>query len=68
MTSGTVQALGVDPGGVWRDGGDARATANPVDRASFASVVGDAVRLQVPTRFGGQDPTLAELVGRPGPG
>jgi hypothetical protein len=38
------------------------ATADLVDTVSFDPVAGDAVRLKIPaTRFGGQDPELAEL-------
>jgi hypothetical protein len=38
------------------------ATADVVDQVSFEPVAGDAVRPQIPaTRFGGQDPRLAEL-------
>ena len=34
-----------------------------VDKVSFDPVAGDAVRLRIPaTRFGGQNPKLAELV------
>jgi hypothetical protein len=33
-----------------------------VDEVAFEPVTGDAVRLQIPaTRFGGQNPKLAEL-------
>jgi trehalose/maltose hydrolase-like predicted phosphorylase len=36
--------------------------ADMVDKVSFAPVPGDAVRLRIPaTRFGGQNPRLAEL-------
>jgi hypothetical protein len=38
------------------------ATADLVDKVSFDPVAGDAVRLRIPaTRFGGQNPKLAEL-------
>ena len=42
--------------------GPAPATADMVDKVSFDPVAGDAVRLRIPaTRFGGQNPKLAEL-------
>jgi hypothetical protein len=45
--------------GAWRT---VAATADMVDKVSFDPVAGDAVRLQIPaTRFGGQNPKLAEL-------
>jgi hypothetical protein len=38
------------------------ATADLVDKVSFDPVATDAVRLRIPaTRFGGQNPELAEL-------
>jgi hypothetical protein len=38
------------------------ATADLVDKVTFGAVAGDAVRLRIPaTRFGGQNPKLAEL-------
>ena len=41
------------------------ATTNMVDEVTFEPVAGDAVRLQIPaTRFGGQNPKLAELAVR----
>jgi hypothetical protein len=44
------------------DGGDGAGHADMVDRVSFDAVAGDAVRLRIPaTRFGGQNPKLAEL-------
>jgi hypothetical protein len=41
------------------------ATADMVDEVSFEPAAGDAVRLRIPaTRFGGQNPKLAELAVR----
>ena len=54
--------LAVRAAGVWRTVATVPATADVVDQVSFEPVAGDAVRLQIPaTRFGGQDPRLAEL-------
>jgi trehalose/maltose hydrolase-like predicted phosphorylase len=52
----------VRTGGAWRTVATVRATADLVDKVGFAPVAGDAVRLRIPaTRFGGQNPKLAEL-------
>ena len=48
--------------GAWRTVATVPATADMVDEVAFGPVAGDAVRLQIPaTRFGGQNPKLAEL-------
>ena len=48
--------------GAWRTVATVAATADLVDKVSFDPVAGDAVRLRIPaTRFGGQNPKLAEL-------
>jgi F5/8 type C domain len=48
--------------GAWRTVATVAATADMVDKVSFDPVAGDAVRLRIPaTRFGGQNPRLAEL-------
>jgi trehalose/maltose hydrolase-like predicted phosphorylase len=48
--------------GAWRTVATVAATAGMVDKVSFEPVAGDAVRVQIPaTRFGGQNPKLAEL-------
>jgi hypothetical protein len=55
--------LQVHTGGAWRRVATVRATADLVDKVSFAPVAGDAVRRRIPaTRFDGQNPKLAELV------
>jgi len=52
----------VRTGGAWRTVATVTATADLVDKVSFDPVAGDAVRLRIPaTRFGGQNPKLAEL-------
>jgi hypothetical protein len=52
----------VRTGGAWRTVATVPATADLVDKVSFDPVAGDAVRLRIPaTRFGGQNPKLAEL-------
>jgi trehalose/maltose hydrolase-like predicted phosphorylase len=49
-------------GGAWRTVATVAATADMVAKVSFDPVAGDAVRLRIPaTRFGGQNPKLAEL-------
>jgi trehalose/maltose hydrolase-like predicted phosphorylase len=51
--------------GAWRTVATVPATTNMVDEVTFEPVAGDAVRLQIPaTRFGGQNPKLAELAVR----
>jgi trehalose/maltose hydrolase-like predicted phosphorylase len=48
--------------GAWRTVATVPATADLVDEVAFGPVTGDAVRLKIPaTRFGGQNPKLAEL-------
>jgi hypothetical protein len=55
--------LQVRTAAAWWTVATVRATADMVDKVSFGPVAGDAVRLLVPaTRFGGQDPKLAEPV------
>jgi trehalose/maltose hydrolase-like predicted phosphorylase len=52
----------VRTGGDWRTVATVSATADLVDKVSFDPVATDAVRLRIPaTRFGGQNPELAEL-------
>jgi hypothetical protein len=54
--------LQVRTAGAWRTVATVSAAADMVDKVAFAAVAGDAVRVQIPaTRFGGQDPKLAEL-------
>jgi hypothetical protein len=53
----------VRAGGVWRTVATVRATMDLVDKVTFEAVAGDAVRLRIPaTRFGGENPKLAEVV------
>jgi trehalose/maltose hydrolase-like predicted phosphorylase len=53
----------VRAGGVWRTVATVRATMDLVDKVTFEAVAADAVRLRIPaTRFGGENPKLAELV------
>jgi hypothetical protein len=57
--------LQVRVAGTWRTVATVAATADMVDKVSFDPVAGDAVRLRIPaTRFGGQNPKLAELAVR----
>ena len=52
----------VRAGGAWRTVATVTATADLVDKVTFGPVAADAVRLRIPaTRFGGQNPKLAEL-------
>ena len=54
--------LQVRTASAWRTVATVPATAAMVDKITFGPVAGDAVRLQIPaTRFGGQNPKLAEL-------
>ena len=57
--------LQIRTAGAWRTVATVPATTNMVDEVTFEPVAGDAVRLQIPaTRFGGQNPKLAELAVR----
>jgi hypothetical protein len=48
--------------GAWRTVATVGASTDLVDKVTFEAVAGDAVRLRIPaTRFGGENPKLAEL-------
>ena len=66
LTSGHARGRrGPRPAGAWRTVATVPATADMVDEVSFEPAAGVAGRLRIPaTRFGGQNPKLAELAVR----